>query len=115
MKTIEELSLKNMVAIEKYLNDQMTDDEKLIFLKSLEKDQELREDFEMAREAYVNINLDKDFTKKYKTRKGFFELPIFSINRKRNLGNKLTQNGLIAILAAVLMFVICLAMLFILS
>ncbi|MBT31067.1 MAG: hypothetical protein CMO01_15530 [Thalassobius sp.] len=117
MKTIEELSLNNMVVIEKYLNDQMTEDEKISFLKQMEKDKDLREDFEMAREVYIDINIGGDFkaNSDLKIKKGLFELPVFSINRKKNLGEKITKDSLLAIIAAIMMVIVCLVIVYSLS
>ncbi|MEH0154533.1 hypothetical protein V6R21_10340 [Limibacter armeniacum] len=52
MKTIEQFSLRNIVLIERYLNDSMNPKEKREFLVRLSVDDELREDFDMVVDAF---------------------------------------------------------------
>ena len=106
MKTIEEFTLKNMIVIEKYLNNKMTGKERTQFLASLKQDKELREDFELAKaslEEYTRVR-NKPLSNSQKT---MLDFPVFSINRKKSLGKKITQDGLLYITIATLMLTIC--------
>lgn len=50
-KTIEQLSLKNMVDIDRYLSGGMNKEEKHLFLSRLNMDRELLEDYQMVLEV----------------------------------------------------------------
>lgn len=54
MKTIEQFSLRNIVQIEKYLNDKMSPKEKREFLLRLGADYELKDDFDMVVKSFLD-------------------------------------------------------------
>ncbi len=114
MKTIEEFTLKNMIVIEKYLNNEMTEKEKAKFLTELEEDDELREDFELAKASLKSENKNQ-FRPIRQHQKNLFDLPVFSINKKRSLGKKITKDGLLYITIATLMLTICGIILYIIA
>ncbi|PWJ44052.1 hypothetical protein [Sediminitomix flava] len=48
MKTIEKFSLKNIVIIDQYLSNRLDASEEKLFLKKLQSDIELKQDFQMV-------------------------------------------------------------------
>jgi hypothetical protein len=105
MKTIEELSLKNMVLIERYLNDQMSEKEAKAFVKQLAKDKELQDDYELVKHLFP---LEPAEIRKKVQQQPF--LPLLEgvrYDRKMNVGNSLIRNGLMIVLAVLLMGITC--------
>ena len=116
MKTIEEFTLENIIVIEKYLNNELSNEEKAHFLNRLENDEELREDFEMAKASFKDIKEQSQknhFESEHQ--KNLLDIPVFSINRKKSLGKKITKDGLLYIVISTLMLSICIIILYIIS
>ena len=114
MKTIEEFTLENMIIIEKYLNNEMTGKERAQFLARLKEDEELREDFELAKSS-INPNKKSGNLPLRQSQKTMLDFPVFSINRKKSLGQKITKDGLLYITIATLMLTICGIILYIIA
>ncbi|MEM1135974.1 MAG: hypothetical protein AAGI07_09045, partial [Bacteroidota bacterium] len=73
-------------------------------------------DFEMAKEVYRFENSAQNHLSSItKKGKSIFDLPIFSVKRKKNLGKKITKDGVLAIISAILMVIVCVLILSILS
>jgi hypothetical protein len=114
MKTIEEFTLKNMIVIEKYLNNELSENEKAQFLNQLDKDEELREDFDLAKASLKDIHFKKG-SPSVSQQKRILDYPVFSISKKKSLGKKITKDGLLYITIATLMLAICIIILYIIA
>ncbi|MDW7693342.1 hypothetical protein R9C00_01185 [Flammeovirgaceae bacterium SG7u.111] len=108
MKTIEELSLENIVQIEKYLSGKMSNREANAFEEKLRRDEELCDDFEMINEE-INKK-GKSLRWGYNPYSNPQDRNVVRMERKRQIGKTLTGNGFLALAVMLIMVAICAVM-----
>ncbi len=110
MKTIEDLNLNNMVLIEKYLNNKLNEKEEKAFLKQLSNDEELQEDYEVAKDILLNQETPKPKAKLHEAlqrRLKQYDKSGIRLSRKGVIGKELISNGIVAVLAVIFMILTC--------
>ena len=101
MKTIEQLDLGNIAVIERYLTNNMTYSEKRKFLHKLRVNQDLKHDFDMVLEAYkgdLPIQLLQSEIENNNS---------VNISKKASLAKDIVGLGLVALLSACALLVVC--------
>ncbi len=107
MKTIEQLELNNIVLIDRYLNDQLTEMEMRRFERRLEIDNDLRLDFKMVLESYRKDYAKLRRLKKHQINLDEFNADVAFLKRKVSLGKRIVSFGLMAVLFVISLVVIC--------
>lgn len=120
MKTIEEIHFNNVVLIEKYHNNTLSEEELKAFLKKLAEDTDLQEDYELLKDYFLE---SKSATsghpinpyRRIDAQKPYSLDSVGRFERKLVTGKSLIRNSFFILLAVVLMALTCAFMLLLVS